>query len=141
MCADQADAEAAAAVGHMLEGPMRAHGLRRTAGGGAAFVVLRILLGTARGQGRRWGCFDFDLAEGTSRVRLRSYRPGACGRRGVGAGGPEDEDGHEPDQDGGREDDHRTRWRRVERAIEEKAESIDHRTAPLLASPTPGGWA
>jgi hypothetical protein len=120
---------------------MQAHGLRRTAGGEAAFVVLGILLGTARGQGRRWGCFDFDRAEGTSGVRLRSYRLGVCGRRGVGAAGPEDEDGHEPDQDGGREDDHRTRWRRVERAIEEKAESVDHRTAPSLASPTPGGWA
>jgi hypothetical protein len=72
---------------------------------------------------------------------MSSYNPGAWGCRMAGAACPEDEDGHEPDQDGGREDDHRTRGRRVERAIEEKAKSVDHRTAPLLDPPTPGGWA
>jgi hypothetical protein len=117
MRADQMDAEATAAVGNVLKGSMRAHRFRRAAGGGTALLVLRILAGAARGQGLSWGRLDFDVAEGTSRVSLRNYRLGACGGRTVGAAGPEDEDGHEPDQDCGREDDHRTRGRRVEWAV------------------------
>jgi hypothetical protein len=117
MRADQVDAEASAAVRNVLEGSMRADRLRRAAGCGTALLVLRILAGAARGRGRSWGHFDFDVAEGMSRVRLSSHRLGARGGLAIRAGDPEDEDGHEPDQDGGREDDHRTRGRRVEWAV------------------------
>jgi hypothetical protein len=52
--------------------------------------------------------------------------------RTVGLARPEHDGGGEPERGGSREDDHRPRHQRVERPLEQEAETIDHLTAPSV---------
>jgi hypothetical protein len=138
---DQADAQTTAPVRHVLQRTMQTHGPRRTASGRTAFLVLRILPALARHSGCRRSGFDSESTEGA--VGLGPRHDCLLAGRSWAARHtrPEDEKDTKAEQDRGREDDHRASSQWVERPIEKEAKPVDHRTAPTLAPPTPGGWA
>lgn len=115
---------------------------QRISGGGASPLVLGVLAPAPRGRPLRRRRSIHWRAGGRpagAKLRRRSLLAGNGGGSGVSRA--EDEDGGKPEQSRGGEDDHGARGQWVERAIEQEAEPVAHRTLPALGASTPGGWA